>query len=249
MYANDIRHALEREIRTEEFQVVYEKIRGQNAFLGRFPLPEDLLGFMHDRSNVELEAKDEVFRTLLREYQGSGGEVLGAYLLVLLQPALGQLYYEHLRKLAGFPWVTARELESEIWAAGLAAAKAIDTQKRSRKIAIGIKNKVKSAVRKWFRGLSRQFREAPLEDAENLPQAQGPESPYEPEAMLNKLVLEGIVSQTEAFLILSTRVYGRKLTQIAAQLGGASYGALQRKKHRAEVRLKAHLARRVRGDV
>jgi hypothetical protein len=204
--------------------------KGGHGALRPFRDPADLIGFLRGRGSELAAARDAAWAALCLEAT-AGDRDAALLLLWLLLPAL----YGARRKLARWEAVEPEDLDAELLAGLWQAAK--EVQAETRDIAGRLVNRAS------WRALG-AMREAIEWSRRALPlhPSVADREPGEPsggaEAILGAALLDGVISEEEAVLVLTTR---RTIRRVSALLGITVTAARQRR-HRAGERLLAWLA-------
>lgn len=220
------------ELHGPALNVRFQTWRRSESALARFDDPASLISFLRGPgANTE---KDEVLCALL---VWARQESIGAR--VVLEAMLPGL-----KKLAGRLLVDARERE-ELWSAVMACAweriRTYPVERRPRKVAA---NLLLDCLRGTLTTLSSARRDPawrafpPPHELEFVPVSEG-----DVDALLAQAITAGAVSRDEAELILSTRIDGESLSDLARSQG-VRFDTLKHRRNRAERRLLVFLGYR-----
>jgi DNA-directed RNA polymerase specialized sigma24 family protein len=201
--------------------------RGQHRPLRAFGSPVGIVRFLHGEGDPA--RKDEVLEAVLRE--ASGDEVAARFVLHAILPGL--------KHRAGRMLIDSRDRE-ELWSALLAIAwqriRSYPQAGGPRRVAATL---VLNVVRDSVRELRRRREEAGeliSPEATAIAATGAPSPDNDVEALVEEGVAAGAISESEAELVLATRIDGRPLATLAEETGVA-YNTMKVRRQRAERRL------------
>jgi DNA-directed RNA polymerase specialized sigma24 family protein len=214
----------------EGFAVPLRRWKARHKGLRTFRDPGELIEFLGDRAPGLSAARDAALAALCLEAR-DGDEDAALLLLWLLLPALAGAR----RKLGRWEALEPDDLDAELLAGLWQAAKEIRTDTRD--VAGRLLNRASwRALGAMREAIDWSRRALPL--SPSVADREPEEPPDRTQGILNAALLEGVISQQEAVLVLATRTTIRR---VSARLGITVIAAQQRR-HRARERLLAWLA-------
>jgi len=233
---------LQQELCSQSFRRLYRELRQDHQVLCPFPTVFDLIEFFRDPKS-SYRTRDEILGLLIRVYQKEGRYApLSGLFVVLFTPGIVKIHM-WARKRA--PHVDPQEVLSETCVLLLEVIKHQEIMPGSSKVAARIMGRVKNRMRAWVneRVKEEQMMEGFWEDARYCPlpiiDEPGPPDPEQAEAMLSIFVRAGVITETDKWLILGTKVLGRSLKELAGT--SSHYQRLKKRRQRALQAIRRYL--------
>jgi hypothetical protein len=250
-FSDGTREDLEREVFGQEFGRYFKEGLRCEAELAEFDGPSALIEFLHGHPE-DFRRTDAAICALLRAYQRGGPRrsAIGALLLLVLWPALVSIFDSRKRRCREF-----QDLWSEVQWAFLETAWRYPLDQRPARVASNLKldtlKKVTAAERERSRhelvtaSLLEAAREGRLDLAAPPPELEeaASEAASSAEAARETLqafrhacdraVAQGLISELDRLLIVSTRLYGQDL-KAYARTRRLSYEMAKKRRQRAE---------------
>jgi hypothetical protein len=214
----------------EGFAAALRRWRECHEGLRPFGDPADLVGFLRDRAPGLAPARDAALAALCQE-STRGDDDASLLLLWLLLPALSGAR----RRLGTWEAVEPEDLDAELLAGLWQAAKEIRPETRD--VAGRLVNRASwRALGAMREAIDWSRRALPL--SPSVAEREAGEPSGGAEGILGAALLDGVISEEEALLVLATR---RTIRRVSARLG-ITITAAQQRRHRARERLLAWIA-------
>jgi len=115
------------------------------------------------------------------------------------------------------------------------------------KIASKILGRVRNRLRDYFRELFKSLTaETELKaKPESIPQAPSQINSEEIDALLQNLINAGVITESDKYILLATKVYGKSIKELAVEQGGISYAAIRQRKARAQRAILSYFGKKV----
>jgi DNA-directed RNA polymerase specialized sigma24 family protein len=220
----------ERELGSISLRDWFGALRDQEPSLGEFADPNVLRRFLHD-DDVDAR-KPEVWRALVSGVTHSRSAHATTYVLGLLEPSLGRLVDEF--DSGSFD---PEDLWQEAVRGALRALRNPRLPERKEVLA-GLARDTRKHLCAWLRlEITKQEREASLQGQTYETKFEEVLDGVDGEALLADWCRRARISSDDASVISTTRIAGRRLTELAP-VHSAPYERLKKRRNRAEERLK-----------
>lgn len=239
----ELNKEFEKEVFSKEFCSEYERIKDSFTVLESFDSPADLIQYLHDEDEKNFDSKDDILKALIEAYNTDGSSsTLGSLLILILWPSLINIFHSCKSHAPD-----AEDLWSDVQCGFLEAVRKYPTIRRECKIAANLKY---LTLRHLIKTRDTEICQAKaqeeiLEQAKKRLEESGGLDLSDPSAestegtikRFHELVDEGILDGVDFHLIVETRIFRRKLYEVAPQLG-LSYEAAKSRRLRAEESLR-----------
>lgn len=238
---------VENEISSERFIALYEAIRKKYPSIKSYLTPKDLIDCLHNQTNPDFKLNDEVLCSLILEYQScQESQSIGSYLLILFKPGLLKLFSQFKSRAKQFASIGELDLWFQIVTLFFEELSQTDLSKDKAKLASKVLGRLRNKLRDYFTAL---FKELGSEQElvihpELTPSIPTQTDPQEIIPLLENLVKLAIISETDKYILLATKVYGRSMKDISQELKGLSYVAIRQKKAMAQKAIRAYLVKK-----
>lgn len=242
----ELRQGLERDIKTNDFIRLYLRIRQRHKALERFTTPQDLVQFLHEQKFQDHQAKDRILQILITEYQQREDQTLSSYLLLILLPGLTHLFYQFRGRVKAVG-LDVQELWGEIGWLFFQVLKGYETETRPTRTASTIIGRVKNRLRDWCHKVQREREALSIYGQEVLTQKglfQSESQDLKLKELVQILLDNEVISKTDLFIILGSRVYGEDLKRLSHTLP-FSYESTRKRRQRAEKAIREFLQERM----
>ncbi|MEW6008238.1 MAG: hypothetical protein AB1629_01200 [Candidatus Omnitrophota bacterium] len=237
---------VENEISSEKFIALYETIREKHVSIKSYPTPQDLIDCLHNQRNPNFKLNDEILSSLILEYQSQEeSKSVGSYLLILFRPGLLKIFFQFKSRAKQFASYGELDLWCQIVTLFFEELSQIDLNKDKTKLASKVLGRLRNKLRDYFTAL---FKELGSEQElaihpECIPSIPAKVDPQEIISLLDNLVKLGVISETDKYILLATKVYGRSMKDVSQELKGLSYAAIRQKKARAQKAIRTYLGK------
>jgi DNA-directed RNA polymerase specialized sigma24 family protein len=238
---------IEEAISPERFGAFYQRLRRKYPSIAPYISSGDLLSRLHNSERPDYKINDSILTALISEYQlDRCREKIGSFMLVLFRPGLIRLYYDFMKRVGQFSFISYADLWSHIVIRFFEELKILDLARDRVKIASKVLGRVKNHLRDYFRARFRTLTaERDLIDASDRFFRSEPESdPRDAVEFLNATAEAGIISQTDKHILLATRIYGKSMKELSGELDGMSYDSIRQRKSRCEKIIREHLMKK-----
>ena len=235
---------LENEISSEKFTKLYETIREKYPSIKPYLDPQDLISCLHNQSNPDYQLNDEILSTLILEHQDhSESKHIGSFLLIIFKPGLLRLFSQFRLRARQFSSVDESDLWLQIITLFFEELSRLDLNKDKGKIASKILGKLRNRLRDYFTLLFKELNSEQELNAcpEAVPSSPTQINPQEIYSLLEDLVKSGVISGTDKYILLATKVYGKSLKEVSCELKDLSYESVRQRKARAQKVIRAYL--------
>jgi hypothetical protein len=118
-----------------------------------------------------------------------------------------------------------------------------DLNKGSAKVASKVLGRLRNRLRDYFTALFREINsEKELNQNPDIaPNALAHVNPQEINLLLDNLVKLGVISETDKYILLASKIYGKSLKDISLELEELSYEAIRQRKVRAQKAVSRYL--------
>lgn len=239
---------LENEISSEKFIKLYQQIRKKHPLIKSYLTPEDLIQCLHNQNNPDYILNDKILAKLILEYQTQANpKPIGSYLLILFKPGLFKLFFQFRERARQFPSLSSLDLWLQIVALFFEELSQLDLAKDKSKVAAKILGRIRNHLRDYFQELFKVLSaeySLKTHPEQILPEGLEVES-GEIDTLLQDLVSLGVVSETDKYILLATKVYGRTMKELSQELKGISYENIRQRKVRAEKAILHHYKKEI----
>jgi hypothetical protein len=233
---------VENELSSEKFIKLYQKVREKYPPIKSYLTPQDLIECLHNQVNPDYILNDKILSSLILEYQTNpDSNLIGSYLLIVFKPGLLRIFSQFRERVKQFPSLSDIDLWLQIVTLFFEELNQLDFNKDKSKVASKILGRVKNHLRDYFKEL---FKTLTMEVELRLnPKLISCSSSFkvaseEIDSFLQGLVKLGVISETDKYILLATKVYGKSMREISQELEGISYANVRQKKARIEKKIK-----------
>ena len=234
---------LENEISSEKFITLYQRIRKTHPLIKSYLTPQELISYLHNQSNPDYALNDKILLSLIREYhKDMESNAVGPYLFIVFKPGLLKLFSQFRQRAKCFSSFDDVDLWFQIVALFFEELRHIALSKDDTKIASKIIGRIKNKLRDYFKELFRvlQAESALKENPSDTYTLPLETSPDELDTSLSCLVATGIISETDKYILLGSKVYGKSMKELSQGLKGISYANIRQRKLRAQKAIRAY---------
>jgi hypothetical protein len=235
---------VENEISSEKFIKLYEAIREKCLPIKSYLTPQDLINCLHNQTNPDYCLNDEILSSLILEYQNHPqSNSIGSYLLILFKPGLLKLFSQFRLRAKQFASIGELDLWLQIVTLFFEELNQLDLNKGSAKVASKVLGRLRNRLRDYFTALFREINsEKELNQNPDIaPNALAHVNPQEINLLLDNLVKLGVISETDKYILLASKIYGKSLKDISLELEELSYEAIRQRKVRAQKAVSRYL--------
>ncbi|MCD6220399.1 sigma-70 family RNA polymerase sigma factor [Candidatus Calescamantes bacterium] len=213
---------LEAQIKNEEAQKFWKKLKRKYATLNQFEGFDDLRKFLHQKDNQDYKLKDNIILTLLSEYQTTIYKSLfSPFLLLLFEPAIKSIYYLYRKRISWYPEIEDYDLVSLIISFFL---EQFEQPLLEGKVFSRISGRIKNKIRSYFNKLIKEDRTKA--ELQNLPdyyldnnREEGFLAPAlskdEIIKLLDKLEKQKIITPLQKHIIIGSFLYQKSAAELA----------------------------------
>ena len=234
----DIKKKFEQSLRTKPVQRLFEEMLAESSGLARYSNLYAMIEAVNDRTAHNYQMKDECLITIVRIIQRKQDKEAGLILLTyLLAPGLQKILRDNFRSGDEFPTIW-----SEIWWSFYRVIERYSIDDHPRQVA-GI------ILRKTLVQFERNRKEIKNGGVKTAPIADYGDTIAEviqnqsESFSLSEYVIEAGINSSDVYIIIASRVYGESLEELSRRLG-MSYYALQKRRKRAERKLKRYYGKK-----
>lgn len=235
---------LENEISSEKFIKLYETIREKYPPIDSYLTPQDLISHLHNQNKPDYQLNNYLLSSLILEYQThSESNAIGSYLLILFRPGLIRLFFQFTLRAKQFSSMGELDIWLQIVTLFFEELNQLDLNEDKTKLASKILGRLRNRLRGYFSNL---FKEITSERESVLnPEPTSPEpfqiTPQEIIPLLDDLTKSGIISETDKYIILASKIYGKSTKIISQELKSLSCEAIRQRKARAQKAIRLYL--------
>jgi len=239
---------VENEISSEKFIKLYQKVRDKYPAIKSYLTPHDLSECLHNQINPDYILNDKILSNLIQEYKTSPDSgPIGSYLLILFKPGLLKLFSQFRQRAKQFPSIGGVDLWLQIVSLFFEELNHLDLNREDKKIASKITGRIRNQLRGYFKELFKSLQaEADLKvNPEPISSAPIKIDIDEIETILQHLVTINIISETDKYILLATKVYGKSMKELSKDLKDISYANIRQRKTRAQKAILAYYGRKI----
>lgn len=236
---------------TEELAGLYQKWRRKYYSLQKYPLPKELIEFLHTRQPENFTLQDEILHSLITECKSNAGSRMTTIYLFLGLFSFLEIVFHYWRKMLFRYGIYDDEIWNEIWSAFHKTLSDYELDNHREKIGFYFQGAVGNMMKKWYRKMAKQWKsETGFNDDLLIPDDRhvfqlpinelSGEDIADMEQILEELVARGIIDSLGKTLIAETRLHKKPLQNTAKKLG-LSYDAARRKRRRTELKISKNL--------
>jgi hypothetical protein len=237
----------ENEIASENFIALYQKVREKYPLIKVCLTPLELIRCLHNQTNPDYLCNDKILASLILEYRAPASNPIGSYLLILFKPGLLKLYSQFKERASQYPFLGDADLWLQIVTLCFEELNQLDLARDDQKIAAKIIGRIRNRLRDYFRNLFK------ILNAETDCQLNSELTFSEPSQMdpiqinflLQELVALGVISETDKYILLATKVYGKSMKELSGELKEISYANIRQRRARALKAILSHYGRKI----
>jgi hypothetical protein len=252
---------LQEELSSESFKRLYRELRERHSALSPFPTPFSLIHFFHKQARPlslrpgeqnaggqgeDYATKDAILTSLINAYQKGGAyDRLGALFLLLFTPGIIRTHMLARKKALNFE---PEEILSQTCLFFLETMKKEEIPPGSRKVGSQVIGKVKNLMRGWVRQrlkeeeMMEEFSEESAYSPLPIIDKASPPDLEEAERFLNIFIRAGVITETDKWIILGSKIVGQPLREIAGV--PESYQKIKKRRQRALREMEKYLERK-----
>lgn len=234
---------------SREFIELYRQIREKHELLRAFDTPLELVDFLHDFKQRRYLENDNILKILIKEYQErSQSPLIYCYFLKIFTPGLKAIFYQFRTRVREDIAFDDHDLKNQIRLLLFDILNNYDSKVKPTKIAVTIMSRIRGRLVFWHSKLKREQKGVNAY-RRNLIQ-EGPKTTHSDleyivsldyvKEKLNSLAKKGIIREKDVFIILSSRIYGKSLKELAKEQG-ENYRSLSIRRQRAEKKIRKFL--------
>jgi len=236
----DIKKEFESSLGTKKVQQFFQELLKEHQELQRFANLEEMIEALNDRTVANYQWKDSCLRALVEKIQKSPDKEAGLSLLTyLLAPGLQAILRDNFRLGSDL-----HEIWSDLWWSFCQVIECFSTVDHRQQLAEIIMRKTAVRYERNRKKIEKTRGETlTLEDYKSA-EAEIETAKYPPEYFsLSDFARDAGISSLDLDTIVGSRVYGESLDILSRRLG-MSYYALQKRRKRAEQKLKKYLSKK-----